>query len=361
MILDKNSTTIMKGYGILFIALHNFFHLGSITGYVHENEFTFNLQRTWDYFNVLQSFDISDFGQFFSFLGWIGMPVFLFISGYGLVKKYEKNILFNPGRYLFYSWKKLVLLLLPAALFFIFLSIVVGDWKNVISKTLLQFTLLNNFAIPKIEFNPGVYWYFSLTFEFYLLFLLIRRWNVKQLLALLCGMLVLQVIALFFCGGPTSEFWIWIKHNFIGWGQIFLMGMIVAKTDLTNHMPSNKLLLWLLAIMSLCLLPVLQLNVWMWLLFVPIIALLFFIFLSGAIDNTCFLKKIGLWLGDYSSFIFVAHPVARSIVVLIHDKITMPLWFMTVVYIVMFILGAIALKPIYQWLMGLNKVRQKNN
>lgn len=342
----------MKGYGILFIALHNFFHLGSITNYVHENEFEYRVQRTWDYFDVIRSFEVSGFGQFFSFLGWIGMPVFLFISGYGLVKKYENNRDFNMGRHVFYSWKKLFLLLLPAALYFIMLSIIVGNWKSVALKTLFQFTLLNNFAIPIIEFIPGVYWYFSLTFEFYLLYILIRRWNVKQLLFLLCGMLVVQVIAICFLGGPTSDIWLWIKHNFIGWGQIFLIGMIAAKTDFGKYFPSNIFLLWLLTVACLCLLPVLQLNVWTWLLFVPFVALLFFVFLSSAINNNIILKKLGVWLGDYSSFIFVAHPVARSIVLLLYESFYMPLWLMTIFYTILFVLGAIIYKPIYQWLMS---------
>ena len=350
MKLDKNITTIMKGYGILFIALHNFFHLGSITKFVHENEFEYDVQRTWDYFDVIRSFDVSDFGQFFSFLGWIGMPVFLFISGYGLVKKYENNSDFNISRYIFHSWKKLVFLLLPAALYFVMLSVVVGNWKSMVPKTLFQFTLLNNFAIPIIKFNPGIYWYFSLTFEFYLLFILVRRWNVKQLMYLLCGMLVVQAIAICFLGGPTSDIWLWVKHNFIGWGQIFLIGMIAAKTEFDKQLPSNNIVLWLLAVACLCLLPVLQLNVWTWLLIVPFVALLFFVFLSGAINNVVVLKKLGVWLGNYSSFIFVAHPVARSIVLSIYERFYMPLWLMTLFYAVLFVLGAIIYKPLYQWL-----------
>lgn len=358
MKLDKDCTTIMKGYGILFIALHNFLHLGSVTKFVHENEFTYSVQRTLDYFDVIRVFDVSDFGQFFSFLGWIGMPVFLFISGYGLVKKYENNSDFNIGKHVFHSWKKLFLLLLPAALFFVMLSFIVGDWKSMVPKTLLQFTLLNNLVIPKIEFSPGVYWYFSLTFEFYLLYILIRRWNVKQLLFLLCGMLVVQVFAICFLGGPTSDIWLWIKHNFIGWGQIFLMGMIIAKTNWDNYLPSNNILLWSLSIVCLCLLFVLQLNVWTWLLFVPFVALLFFVFLSRAVNNIVILKKIGIWLGNYSSYIFVAHPVFRIIVLSLYERFYMPLWLMTLLYTVLFIFGAIIYKPIYQWLMNLKFVKQ---
>ena len=352
MKLDKNITTIMKGYGILIIALHNLLHLGSITNFVHENEFTYSAQRTWDYIDVIRSFDLSDIGQFFSFMGPIVLPIFIFTSGYGLVKKFENNSDFNIGKHVFHSWKKLFLLLLPAALFFIMLSFIVGDWRSVVPKTLLQFTLLNNFVIPKIEFSPGVYWYFSLTFEFYLLYILIRRWNVKQLLFLLCGMLVVQVLAICFLGGPTSDIWLWIKHNFIGWGQIFLMGMIVAKADWDKYVPSNSILLLSLAVACLFLFLVLQLNVWTWLLIVPFVALLFNIFLSGAINNTVVLKKLFVWLGNYSSFIFVAHPVARSIVLSLYERFCMPLWLMTLFYTVLFILGAIIYKPIYQWLMS---------
>ena len=106
MSLNKDITTLMKGYGIMFIALHNLLHVERFTGFIKENENSFDVQRTLDFFNVLNMCDWSIFGQFFSFLGWIGVPVFIFVSGYGLVKKHEKdNQSFVVKDYILHNWK----------------------------------------------------------------------------------------------------------------------------------------------------------------------------------------------------------------------------------------------------------------
>lgn len=361
MELDKEMTAIMKGYGILFIALHNFLHMGSLTGFVRENENTFVVQRTWDYLGVLKSFQWSDIGQFFSFLGWIGVPVFLFLSGFGLVKKYEKQGReLKVGEYIFHSWKKLAFLLFPGALYFIILSFYYGTWTSVVPKSLLQLTLLNNIFIPKIPVSPGVYWYFGLTFELYVLYLFVRRWNSKNLLIGFFVLLLIQIVTIGIWG-PTSNPWSWVRHNFLGWGQLFLMGMIVAKTGIEKYLPDNGLMLLALSVLCLVLIPVLSLNVWTWLLFVPFVAFLFFVFFAGAINNTRVLKALGLWLGKYSAFIFVVHPIARSLVLILHNRVHLSWWMWTAIYLVLFLAGAIVYMVVYQWMMSIRVCGNKSD
>ena len=124
MQLDKQTITVMKGYAILFIALHNFLHKKSLAGFVQENENTFDVSRTWDYLNTFR--------------------------------------------------KKLMLLLLPAASFFTIYFVMKGTW-GVIPKTVLQLSLLYNFTMPALTIYPGVFWYFGLTFELYVLYFLLRK------------------------------------------------------------------------------------------------------------------------------------------------------------------------------------------
>lgn len=353
MKLDRTTTTLMKGYGILFIALHNFLHVGSLTGFIKENENTFDVQRTWDYFDVLRTFEWSDIGQFFSFLGWIGVPVFLFVSGYGLVKKYEdSSVTFKVRQYMYHSWRKLFLLLLPAAIYAVVLSFVIGDWKTVIPMKVLQLTMLNNLLVPMIKFSPGSYWYFSLTFELYLLYLLVRCWNVRQLMMLLGVVILIQVVTVILCGADSGV-WSWVRHNFTGWAQVFLIGVIMAKTNIEDCLPQKTIVQWILAAICLVSLPLLLLSKWTWLLLVPFVALLFFVSLAGAVSKTKVLKAVGLWLGTYSSFIFVVHPIARGLVKMLNNHIGFSLWWLTFAYVILFIIGAIVYKPIYNWLMNL--------
>ena len=360
MKLNKDITSVMKGYGILFIALHNLLHLGNLTEFVKENENTFDVQRTWDYFEVLKSFEWSDIGQFFSFLGWIGVSAFLFISGFGLVNKYENSSkTIKVGEYIYYSWKKLAFLLIPGALFFVLLSFVDGNWTTVLPKSILQLTLLNNFFIPLITFNPGVYWYFGLTFELYLLYVIVRNWNVKKLLVIWAGVLVIQIVVVY-AWGPTSDVWSWVRHNFLGWGHVFIAGMVVAKTGVDRYLPNNAVLLFVFAIVSLILIPIMSLNVWLWLLFVPYLALLFFVFLCCSFVKLRFLKTMGTWLGKYSAFIFVTHPIMRYLVIRINAMVELGIGLVTIIYIVMFLIGAIICKSIFDWMMGIssrNKIK----
>ena len=351
MKLNKDLTAIMKGYGILFVALHNFLHLSLFADFVQENENTYDIQRTWDYLAVLRSFEWSDIGQFFSFLGWIGVAVFIFLSGYGLVKKYETTgEEFSIKNHVFHSWTKLAVLLFLPQLIYIIFSLYNGTWQAYIPQGILQQALLANLFTPFIGVYPGVYWYFGLAFEMYLLYCVVRKCNVRQLFVISLVMLLLQAVTVMIWG-PVSGVWSWVRHNFIGWGQVFLAGMILAKSDSEKYLPGKAWVAWIIAALSLASLPFLLLNGWTWLLIVPYVALLFFLSLTVAVSKTFVLKRVGLWLGKYSAFIFVTHPIVRTVMAHFYDRVTIPLWLSTLLYTICFILGAIAYKPVYQWLM----------
>jgi hypothetical protein len=277
--------------------------------------------------------------------------VFLFVSGYGLVKKYENTPYIDINNYLLHSWKKLMLLLLPASLFFVTYSVMKGTWGSVIPKTVLQLSLLYNFTMPALTISPGVFWYFGLAFELYALYILLRRLNTNCLAIALGGAILLQVITVAYFG-PKSPEWSWVRHNFIGWCHIFILGMIVAKSKIETFLFDKTLYLLLCAIVCIVLLPVSLLNMWSWLVFAPYIALLFFVCLAGVVKNIRRLQKIGMWLGSYSAFIFVGHPIARMLLMRFYYHINVPLWLVTTLYIILFFMIAMAYKPIYIWLMS---------
>ena len=86
-LLSRTESAALRGIAILGIILHNYCHFLGFA--VKENEYKFDPARPMQFFDKLFSFDSDLFIHFFSFLGHYGVPVFLFISGYGLVKKYE--------------------------------------------------------------------------------------------------------------------------------------------------------------------------------------------------------------------------------------------------------------------------------
>ena len=93
-VLTKRQCDVLRGIAIMGIFLHNFCHW--LHGGHHENEYLFfkeHSMRMWDYWNNVFSgnFDGFEFIQFFSFFGHYGVPLFLFLSGFGLVMKYERE------------------------------------------------------------------------------------------------------------------------------------------------------------------------------------------------------------------------------------------------------------------------------
>ncbi len=82
-------SSALRGVAILGIILHNYCHW--LPNTVKENEYTFSGENVRQFIGCFLSFDQFLFIQILSFLGHYGVPVFLFVSGYGLARKYEKD------------------------------------------------------------------------------------------------------------------------------------------------------------------------------------------------------------------------------------------------------------------------------
>ena len=90
--LNKQDTGALKGLAILCIAIHNFCHWLPMA--VHENEYVFRLEDSFKLLHYVENFRPHVLLNIFSHFGHYGVPVFLFLSGYGLVCKYERS---TPG------------------------------------------------------------------------------------------------------------------------------------------------------------------------------------------------------------------------------------------------------------------------
>ena len=87
--LNKQDTGALKGLAILCIAIHNFCHWLPMA--VHENEYVFRLEDSFKLLHYVENFRPHVLLNVFSHFGHYGVPVFLFLSGYGLVCKYERS------------------------------------------------------------------------------------------------------------------------------------------------------------------------------------------------------------------------------------------------------------------------------
>lgn len=225
--LDLNDIAVLKGFAIMSIILHNFCHL--LPDCAVENEYTFSVERTNRFIELLMQ------GQHvvlncFSYAGHYGVAIFLFISGYGLVKKYEsrdENI--GIGHFMWYNARKLWWLVSLGLVAWFVSDLYLHQWQwahhwyNVLQ--LLTFT---GNLFPNADLLLGPWWYFSLTMQLYLvyrLFLYKRGWLSLSVVTAVC--IAMLAVALF---TGNTEMLNYLRYNFVGSMLPFAMGISIART-----------------------------------------------------------------------------------------------------------------------------------
>ena len=299
MTIGKKTSLCMRGIGILLICLHNLLHLDSE---VLECEFEFSQERIGKLFQGLGEGLWACLDSAFSFWGWYGVSVFLFLSGYGLVRKYESGRhQVKPWAYLRHHYRKLLILLAPAYLFFIFNYFPKGiiSLSDIIGQLTLTLNLYDARAI-----TPGVYWYFGVTMQLYIVYLLFH-YKRDDILLIVLSALSLVIGVYFAYAEHLTEVHYQIRHNFPLWLSVFTLGIWTARHG------SNRLLRimdhhWVLS-MAVFLLLWLVSSVWamLWT-FSPLFAVATILLLS----RHCHTKGL-IWVGNISAGVFVCHPILR--------------------------------------------------
>lgn len=329
--LNRLQCDWLRGLAIMGIFLHNFCHW--LKGANQENEYTFLIDRSnemWDYWmggNIDGFFPL----QFFSFMGHYGVPIFLFLSGFGLVRKYEQTdgserIKILP--FIGYQWLKLFRLMILGFILSVTTYLLCGTaWKGII-EYLAQAVIINNL----FGFNntPGPYWFFCLMFEVYVLYIIFFypshhkpnsrwRWLVPVIFIVLTWLL--QAILVDHRNVLNS-----LRHNAVVAMLPFSMGVLVARYGFPK-LP--KWLLVVIAVLSLVGVAIANMHYQSWL-WSPVLVI------AGAVafvkcvegNSVCrtLLKPVA-WMGVMSSFIFVVHSIPRIPMfqfVLWHQRDLMP-------------------------------------
>lgn len=169
-LITKEDTLILKAIGIILIALHNYYRwVKPITG---ENEFGMSGGYAINSYQTILNNPLEVINVFFNFLGHYGVQIFIFISAYGLTKVYlSKSI----------EWRLFVrkrfLKLYPTILLATFAMVIfhVAGHGNLPSKKMLfdfaaQLSLLSTVLPGKALVAVGPWWFYSMIFQFYLIF-----------------------------------------------------------------------------------------------------------------------------------------------------------------------------------------------
>ncbi len=281
--ISKNESLALRGLCISLIVLHNFIHV--VVPYA-ENEKIFDPVFA-DYFihNILYHPILGSF----SYLGWLGVPMFFFLSGYGLSRKYGSLV---PNKLSFIIWHYLKLLLLAGP--FIIVS-------NVLVKTPAlhiagQLTLLNN-LFEDNSIRPASFWFIRAAFEFYILYaIILHRIHPKSLLgiafAITCSFYLFdgQIVGLF-------------KTHHLGWILEFSLGVYIAK----YHDCLKYLEKWYSSVILLLLVLFSSVNGQTWI-FSTAFAVLFFISIKRYITF-----KLIIYIGSISAFLYASHTAVRNV------------------------------------------------
>lgn len=352
-LLSKENSLILRGLAIIAIMLHNFLHNPKL-GFSLENEMVFSIERVNHFYSHI-NYTLFNPYEWLSFLGWIGVAVFVFLTGYGVAKIPSPSSIQESSRYTKRQYVKLLVLLLPALLLFVAGDVMEHKSLTDILKRLSYLTMIANVAYPWVNCSPGVYWYFSLTFQFYLLYSFCGKYFKNA--HLLGGSIITIALLGLLCSINQPELLSVYKHCFTGWFVLFAIGFWMGRKDdlqiNTCHSIAIDFTVFLLAAAL-----VVIMNRWMvtWL-FVPIVALVMFIAGGLLILRMPVLNSFFIWIGKLSACIFVCHPIVRFAInkymLLRLDNLTVVI----LVYVIVTILFSMLYDKLYKRLLTIIQKR----
>lgn len=311
-ILTRTECNALRGIAIIGIFLHNYCHW--LPGIVRENEYQF-FQKNVDGLNgVLTHPDGLLPIHLLSFFGHYGVPLFLFLSAYGLVRKYEKaQPYITPGnvkdlplawRFIREHFAKLFKMMFFGYILFLMVDTILPKghhyhWLDIIA----QLGMFNN-VLPNPDHIiwPGPYWFFGLMLQLYVVYRLLlyrRHWGWTVALMAICTLAQLLF-------APESEELNRYRYNFMGGMLPFGLGLLYGRMPKSLPQSYN----WLFFIISLLLIYTEGQTFWGWLL-VPLFVCSAGFTLVKVLP--VWLLKFMEWMGGISAALFVCHPVARRV------------------------------------------------
>ncbi len=339
-LLTRSECNALRGLAITGIFLHNYCHwLGPV---VKENEYQY-FQHNVDWFmQVCANIDGLFPVHVLSFFGHYGVPVFLFLSAFGLERKYgptptlpdrggrnttqaNNNSHTSPspigegwgGAFIRYHFLKLFKMMFVGFVCFTIIdALTPGSWHYTVGQIVGQLLMINN-LYPEPDHNiwPGPFWFFGLMLQLYVvyrLFLYRRHWGWTVGLMVAC-----TAVQLFLAPeGEALNRW---RYNFMGGMLPFGLGLLFArygeKIMLIRMNWGSLLMCWVVT--SFFIVSASE-SFYTWVLVPALVcyASVYFIKVIGQLPvprlgNAVF--KAFEWMGGISAALFIIHPAIRKI------------------------------------------------
>lgn len=314
-LLSRAECNIMRGLAILGIFLHNYCHwLGPV---VKENEYTFNSSNVDWLWNVSANADLLLPMHWVSFFGHYGVPVFLFLSAYGLEKKYGSRLVGTEES----AWafikkhflKLFSMMIVGFAAFTMVDAVTPGRWHYDVAKIVAQLLMVNNLLPdPDHQIWPGPYWFFGLMLQLYIvyrLFLYRRHWSFTA--AFMIGFTAVQ-LSMSPMGDAINSF----RYNFTGGMLPFGLGILTGKWDehaCEGKGPNINTWQWLAIALAFSVATILMsANFVCWSL-APVAVVGACVAVAKVMTAVPKLGSVMVWMGEISAALFVCHPITRKI------------------------------------------------
>ena len=332
-------SSVLRGVAILSIVLHNYCHWQK--GAIFENEFTYQSWHVSKLLHYLAHPDIYLPLQLFSFFGHYGVVIFVFLSAYGLEKKYgQYTDKLSVLPFIWNHYLKLLSMLLVGYVGFILLNCKIYmfefSWSFIVD-ALSQLLMVSN-IITRDIFNShflGPYWYFGLTLQLYVLYRLLlfrKHWAVCVSLMLLSWFI--QVIC-----EPGGETLYYLRINSIGHILAFGLGILYARYG--RGLPKSSYAVICLLSAVLIWFTGLWFQSWLW---TPLFVCTFGLSLIKLFPT--WLNKCFAWVGGISAALFVSHPLVRKVCMNLNEEYDLESYTGLLMYIIVALLVAIVFQKI---------------
>jgi hypothetical protein len=285
--------------------LHNFLHW--LPGAAKENEFAYHVENDIYFRHTIFSSDFLI--NLFSYWGHLGVPLFVFLSGYGLALKYDSHERLEWKNFIWLHYKKLFFpLLYGTLLYIVVLFMRDGNVNFSFGRFFFQCTMLLNLIYPyEQNITPGPYWYFGMTMQLYLFYLfVVHRRPVKYMI----GATVISVVFMGMLIHDTHRILIWTKYNVLGWMMPLTLGILAARYFSWIHLFKDRSKTFVFFACLLLILILCGRSYYLWLV-TPVVALLMGIALVKIVPSFVW-EKVKL-IGDISLYILIIHPIIREV------------------------------------------------
>ena len=306
-LLSRAECNIMRGLAIIFIITNNFTHL--LKGVFPDNEYKYDWQNVVGFMNNLSHPDAVLPFNLISFYCPYGVMLFIFLSGYGLVLKYEKGIGQGVSRWSFISshYNKMFTMQLKGLALYITVAMLANPHYFFRGRDILLQAFMVGNLNPHGEILPGPYWFFGMIVEMYVIYrLLIYRRSDKLMWAMVA--LSLAVMAFVAPNSLTMKF---LRINCFLAMLPFCMGVFAARHLHVGSFSLNKAgtcMGWF--VLSFILLTLCKFNFYSWLV-MPVFIIATAVTIVKLISRVQVLDNFFGWFGALSGVLFVVHPTLR--------------------------------------------------